>query len=250
MEAIYYQLLIFGTILVTFLFKKKVLIFVCIFWALWTFIKLSNPLLAVQLTVVWGSYAMLKIYEAQTKKNSELEQAMSKLSDRQRESAEGIPEECRQLLTGVEHYDYLLKGISNTKARLIILSGWLSSYVIDDGFLNALSAKLEQSVSVYIGYGWQDSQGQHAQTDSSKKALESLKGLAKKYPSQLFIAKYATHEKLLIIDDYKVVYGSANWLSNRNYKNSERSVVLSDRNLAESEAKRVEALVRKNAEGC
>jgi phosphatidylserine/phosphatidylglycerophosphate/cardiolipin synthase-like enzyme len=41
---------------------------------------------------------------------------------------------------------------------------------------------------------------------------------AAKYSNQLHVAEYATHEKMLVIDAEVVVFGSANWLSNRSTK--------------------------------
>jgi phosphatidylserine/phosphatidylglycerophosphate/cardiolipin synthase-like enzyme len=73
-----------------------------------------------------------------------------------------------------------------------------------------------------------------------------LRKLANDFPNQLKVAEYATHEKMLVIDGKTVVFGSANWLSNRQYKNSERSIVVIDVAIAESEEHRISELVREN----
>ena len=65
-------------------------------------------------------------------------------------------------------------------------------------------------------------------------------------PNKLKVAEYATHEKMLIIDGKTVVFGSANWLSNRQYKNSERSIVVMNVAIAKSEERRISELVQNN----
>ena len=49
---------------------------------------------------------------------------------------------------------------------------------------------------------------------------------------------------MLVVDGRLVVFGSANWLSNRKYKNSERSIVVTDTVLAEAEEQRISHLER------
>ena len=65
----------------------------------------------------------------------------------------------------------------------------------------------------------------------------------KRPPNKIQVAEFATHEKTLVIDGRIVIFGSANWLSNRKYKNSERSIVVLDGALAKSEDKRIGALI-------
>ena len=79
-----------------------------------------------------------------------------------------------------------------------------------------------------------------------EKALDNLRKLAKDFPRQLSAAEYATHEKMLVVYERLVVFGSANWLSNRKYKNSERSIVVIDVAIAESEEARISTLVQNN----
>ena len=79
--------------------------------------------------------------------------------------------------------------------------------------------------------------------DDLRVALSGLSELARKYPNQLHVAEYATHEKMLVVDSEVVVFGSANWLSNRQYKNSERCIVVMDKAIASSEEKRISTLV-------
>ena len=248
MEVIYYQIFILITIVVTSFFSKKVAFGVCISWTLFTLVMVfALPLIIVQLITVWGSYFMFKSYTENLRENRKLKHAQKHLPDEQKSKTSTIPAGNMRLLEKNEHYDYLLKSIRDAQKKVVILSGWITSYVVDSKFNRLLLTKLKSGVAVYIGYGWENSQGQHVNMEASEKSLLALKKLAKKYPNQLLVAKYATHEKLLVVDDKEVVFGSANWLSNRRYTNDERSIVITDAGLARSEARRVEQLVRKNA---
>ena len=153
------------------------------------------------------------------------------------------------VLEGIAHYDYLINNIEQSQIRLIIMSGWITRYVVDDVFLRLIGKKLEQGIKIYIGYGFQDYKGNHKEIRGSKEVLISLQKLMKAYPSQLFIANFATHEKLLLVDSRRVVVGSANWLSNKNYINSERSLIIESDAFAKLEAARAIKLIKQNLTG-
>lgn len=171
---------------------------------------------------------------------------ISKTENVQSSTNKPASEETMESLIGAEHYNYLIASITTSKEKLVIMSGWLSEYVIDSVFLKLISSRLKEGVSIYIGYGYQDHQGQHNEFGKSKEVLNSLKELIKKYPDQLFVASYATHEKLLLVDERLAVRGSANWLSNRLYKNSESSVIITNNAYVKSEAARAISLVMEN----
>lgn len=149
-------------------------------------------------------------------------------------------------LIGIQHYAYLIESIKNSKEKIVIMSGWLSKHVIDDTFIELISNKLKQGISIYIGYGFQDSNGNHKKFKGSQEVLNSLIKLIKKHPNQLFVANYATHEKLLVLDERVAVIGSANWLSNRQYKNSECSAIITNRKYVVSAADRAILAVKQN----
>lgn len=150
------------------------------------------------------------------------------------------------VLEGIEHHEYLIRSIHESQACLIIMSGWLSKYVMDAEFIKLLSSKLKQGVRIYIGYGFQDREGKHNDFGNSKVVVNSLRKLIRKYPNYLFVASFATHEKLLIVDKEVVVIGSANWLSNKRYINSERSFIIKNKEFAALEAERAILLVEDN----
>ena len=149
-------------------------------------------------------------------------------------------------LENINHYDYLIKNIEASRERLVIMSGWITKYVVDDAFLQLIRKKLAQGVKIYIGYGFEDYKGNHKEIGGAKEVLISLKKLMKAYPAQLFIARFATHEKLLLVDSKSVVVGSANWLSNKNYINSERSLIIDNNEFVKLEAERAIKLIKQN----
>lgn len=176
----------------------------------------------------------------------DIRKSLDQLSDTRQGDLVNVPPENMAVLMGVDHYRYLLDSIRKADTRLIIMSGWLSKHVIDETLIRLISRRLRQGLEIYIGYGYQDSKGNHQELEGSEKVMRAIWKLADKYPDHFFVASFATHEKLLIIDDRIVVIGSANWLSNRKYKNSERSVIIADVKFAKSEGTRAVTEVMKH----
>ncbi|MDB4068601.1 phospholipase D-like domain-containing protein [Pseudomonadales bacterium] len=247
MEVVFYQIFIAATIVATNFFKREGLLLVC---GIWSFFTLANlffpPLIFVQLGVIWGTYFLLKNSDGKSRRITELEELTSALPEGVKAQVEIVSTDYKQLLSGVEHYSYMRSAIQSSTKSVTILSGWLSARVVDREFVKLLREKLEEGVFFRIGYGWQDSQGAHKAGNDLDKALSELRKLANDFPNQLKVAEYATHEKMLVIDGKTVVFGSANWLSNRQYKNSERSIVVIDVAIAESEEHRISELVQEN----
>ena len=247
MEVVFYQIFIAATIVATNYFKRESLLLVCGFWSLFTLANLFfPPLIFVQLGVIWGTYFLLKNNDGKSRRITELEELTSALPEGVKAQVEIVSTDYKQLLSGVEHYSYMRSAIQSSTKSVTILSGWLSARVVEREFVKLLREKLEEGVYFRIGYGWQDSQGAHKAGNDLDKALSELRKLANDFPNQLKVAEYATHEKMLVIDGKTVVFGSANWLSNRQYKNSERSIVVIDVAIAESEESRISELVQEN----
>jgi len=157
-----------------------------------------------------------------------------------RSSGPKIESKPPRAIEDIEHHDYLIENIGSSEIRLIIISGWITQHVVDSAFLRLIGEKLEQGVKIYIGYGYQDYKGNHDEFGGSQAALTSLQELMQQYPDQLFVACFATHEKLFLVDSKSVAIGSANWLAKRNYDiNSERSVIIEgDKAFIQQEAAR------------
>jgi len=224
MDVITYQLVILISISFVYFISRKWAFYVAIGWTIETLIFLFYPpLIGIQLFVIWGTYFALRKFVYQSEKIVVLEKD---IEDIEKDSK-------KEVIVGNQHSQILLDTLKNANKRVCIISGWISHYVVDSLFCDLLSKALERGVDIYIGYGWQDSTGKH---NSSEKALMRLRSLSQKFAGSITIGEFPTHEKLLVKDNDYVIYGSNNWLSNKKFKNSERSIIQYSRELAEKEA--------------
>lgn len=111
----------------------------------------------------------------------------------------------------------LWEAIQTAKERLLILSGWISSEVVDASFVDAMRKALERGVRIWIGYGFDKDKrsGQEQRMRPSWQEAEvALKGLAKQFPTEMHVKDIGyTHEKRLICDNRFTFGGSFNLLS-------------------------------------
>jgi hypothetical protein len=108
-----------------------------------------------------------------------------------------------------EHRELLIEALERAESRLLIISPWVKSAVVDTTFLERLARRLEKGVRVSIAHGiGADDRG------SDTKALERLSNLAERYKNFAFSRLANTHAKVLIFDD-RWISTSFNWLSFR-----------------------------------
>jgi len=111
----------------------------------------------------------------------------------------------------------LWEAIKSAKERLLILSGWISSEVVNDDFLNVLRAALQRGVRVWIGYGFDKGNPRGEESRSRKDwqaAEDAFKAVRKEFPSTFVYRDVArSHEKRLICDNKFTFGGSFNLLS-------------------------------------
>ncbi len=230
-------------------------------WTIETFLLLTNysPLFNTQLANIWTTFFIIVliqyvIYSKNEKISTlkdELEKSLTESGFKPSEKiiiGKYIDESNLEKINGKSHYAFLLNSIKDATHSIYILSGWLSTSVIDYKFIKLLENALERGVDIYIGYGWQDFSGIHK---DNPEALESLRSVYKNklkynYPGNIFVSKFPNHQKMLVIDDRYVVVGSANWLSNKAYKNEEYSFAIYSRNLSTEESQRLETLIKKH----
>jgi hypothetical protein len=112
----------------------------------------------------------------------------------------------------------LAESLRVVKDRLVIVSAFLSSNVVDRQFVEKLEAALKRGVKVWIAYGM-GKEGDHdrkRERSDWKDAEKSLQELKKRHMDLLQVVDLEnTHEKILIRDNEFVVSGSFNWLSFR-----------------------------------
>lgn len=113
--------------------------------------------------------------------------------------------------------DKLWEALETCRERLLILSGFINSDVVNQEFEDALRAALGRGVKVWLGYGFdKDNRKGQAQREDPrwKEAERRLATLKREFP-QLIVYKDVgrSHEKRLICDDRFTFGGSFNFLS-------------------------------------
>ena len=226
---------------------RKAGVIASIFWTIWTFVIISfTPLVLLQLGVAWGSFW---IFDVITKQKRELEKFRKAVSSEDKETQQSLylsyTDAKYALINDGSHYSYMIEKIEESSSNVLILSGWISSAVIDSKFLKVLESALLRGVEVSLGFGYQDNDGKHDLSRGAEKALNALLRLTEKY-SRLKIGKFNNHQKLLIIDKTNVVCGSHNWLSNKRGGNREQSISIQDNHTANKLYDRSVMLINEN----
>lgn len=243
MDVIAWQLGIMILVAACWRVSRRAAFWLCLVLTAWTLYKLFSPLLiAIQLVVIWGTWALLRHLSGQRDIIFGQRDIIKNLAEEQQIIVRKTPAECRRVLVGREHCSHLNERIKHPWEVVIILSGWISDRVVDASFEQLLDCRLREGCEIYIGFGWEDSEGQHTMSGAAKRALRRLEALKRRHRQRLHIAQFGTHEKLLVTDD-EVVFGSNNWLSNANFRNSERSLAVTDRELANQEIVRAKRLI-------
>lgn len=147
-----------------------------------------------------------------------------------------------EVIDGSEHFNVLMRAFAEAKNTVCILSGWIGSPLLDAEIQQLLRAAVKRGVRIFLGFGWESSSG-HEISPTAKSALSFVRSLGS---SRVMVARFANHEKVLVVDDAYCIIGSNNWLSNSTFRNSERSVLVRIQSFASEEAKRVEAIVRQH----
>ena len=117
------------------------------------------------------------------------------------------------------------------KNRIMFISPWVKSGVVNSEFLRMLEEALLRGVRVDIAIGIGEDL-----SDSDSEPISKLVSLAKKHQSLMTISKWKSHEKVLIADN-AYIESTFNWLSfqgvnNRHYRR-ERGTLTVDQNLAD-----------------
>lgn len=126
-----------------------------------------------------------------------------------------------------EHRILLDEALSAATKRILLVSPWVKSAVVNTDFVGSLERALRRGVQVDIAHGiGEDDRG------SDTFALSRLANLERRYPDKLRVTRHPnTHAKILIFDDVWVST-SFNWLSfrgdaDRTYRMEEGTLVRS-----------------------
>ncbi|WP_227368090.1 phospholipase D-like domain-containing protein [Halomonas sp. M20] len=230
MEVIYWQIVVAGSTGVAYLLGSRIIcVGVAGAWTLWTFAMLSyGPLVILQMFSAWGSFFAIDAFTKQSRQLTEFKAALDGFRKDDKKALIEAKEKGRfTLLSDSSHYEYMLLEMGRSDSSIMILSGWISDKVIDGRFLRVAAQALERGVDIYVGFGYENSEGHHEMTRPAKRALVSLERLAREHRN-LHVGRFNNHQKALVVDKRRVVCGSHNWLSNRAFKNREQSFIIED----------------------
>lgn len=263
---LFWTSIIVGSIVLAFilpkLFRKsesttrKIGISVASFWILWTVFgvsqffvgyAISGPLVIVQtliiLIVFYFSYTRFSEKQKHRKKIKELEKDIQRIdNERLKNLSDKEKAELKSLKGPKAHRQKLLQALREANFSLVILSGWLTDYAVDEEFRKLLKEAISRGVLVYIGYGYKSSQEKKESKETEIKAKETLNELqawsaSEETEGRLTVKYYPEHSKILICDNKFAIIGSFNWLSNKGGSwNDERSWISNDKEFIRSEA--------------
>jgi len=258
MAVIFFQMVVAGTIFVT--YKIALLVgtsrplrppaIVAMIWGVFTiFAVFALPLLLIQLAFAGGTLYFCYQKEQQKEKiasqSAEIERLKNKLregmsgfsTDLQRDVEQQISKGSYEIVVGSDHARQLYRALARAQHRLIILSGWVRSSVVNQHFEKQLEVALQRGVDVTIGYGWQGitpSERSQAERDGEQR-LTYLRERAENFGwGHLKILDFSNHAKILLVDHEFAIISSHNWLSNSRAQNTEISLLTRDQGVMDS----------------
>jgi hypothetical protein len=112
-----------------------------------------------------------------------------------------------------EHPPLLRRSLMEAERRVLIVSPWIRSGVVNASFMKHLRQCLGRGVTVLIGYGLGEDDGEEMEWD--RKCRQELEALSRQSKLLSFRRLGDTHAKILIKDSEFFVITSFNWLSFR-----------------------------------
>lgn len=214
-------------------------------WVVWTVMFLGGPLLFFQLgsiaaaglggfLLLWHvlskerrvDYLEAALRDAADLNNSNFNEAIIRETAKREAEANAIAK--IYPIDGVPNLQAELNiALQNTKRRILIMSGWASSYVIDEAFIAQCMTLLSRNAEVHIGFGYNSSSDKRKPDWEKRGRLQvgtlMKRALDENLDDKLFIYEFDNHYKSLVKDDDYFLVGSINWLSNSRGKNFERA---------------------------
>jgi phosphatidylserine/phosphatidylglycerophosphate/cardiolipin synthase-like enzyme len=208
-------------------------------WLLWTVqMVFWAPLFIIQIGVAIGTLAVVWKMSRQKKQLASLKSELGQALDGfPKEIIENVSQHAWksnriEAITGDRHFEALVEAIEEARLRLIIMSGWVTNYVVDEDMEQRLRAALARGVDVFVGFGWTSThipQKSRPENQDGYKRLQAISAWANSSASgQLRIRVFPNHAKLVVCDGNYFMSGSHNWLSNRHGQNFELSHKISD----------------------
>ena len=202
-----------------------------------SFVALNASTVAVPLAAA-GGYVAFNAYKGRKhrKENEALKSKLFKFKDiiDNEELLARFKDLSQNKILDVEgssaHRKLLIQTINKAKETVVVYSGWVLDYSIDEEFKQILKNALLRGVNFYLGYGYVDSQKRNNinkdRMEKTEQGLIKLQEWSNNIQSEgkLKIIKFPNHKKILTCDYKYIVCGSYNWLSNKFSKNQEYSL--------------------------
>mgnify|MGYP001177155719 FL=1 len=202
-----------------------------------SFVALNASTVAVPLAAA-GGYVAFNAYKGRKhrKENEALKSKLFKFKDiiDNEELLARFKDLSQNKILDVEgssaHRKLLIQTINQAKETVVVYSGWVLDYSIDEEFKQILKNALLRGVNFYLGYGYVDSQKRNNinkdRMEKTEQGLIKLQEWSNNIQSEgkLKIIKFPNHKKILTCDYKYIVCGSYNWLSNKFSKNQEYSL--------------------------
>ena len=219
------------------------------FWLTWTLglsavflgYALSGELLFVQLAVIivvfylsfkmWKNKNLIKNLKNNLDKidNQNFSSKINDISNKQ----------IKVLSTPKEHRKFLLKTLNQANKTIVIFSGWLTDYSVNDEFRTKIKSCLDRGVDIIIAWGYKKSGSiSSEQKNAGEKSIKELQEWTSlnKTKGTLETFYFTNHSKILICDTQYAVMGSFNWLSNSGGStNEERSWIVYNKDFIQDE---------------
>jgi phosphatidylserine/phosphatidylglycerophosphate/cardiolipin synthase-like enzyme len=143
------------------------------------------------------------------------------------------------LSTPKEHRKFLLKTLNQANKTIVIFSGWLTDYSVNDEFRTKIKSCLDRGVDIIIAWGYKKSGSiSSEQKNAGEKSIRDLQEWTSlnKTKGTLETFYFPNHSKILICDTQYAVMGSFNWLSNSGGStNEERSWIVYNKDFIQDE---------------
>ena len=140
-----------------------------------------------------------------------------------------------------EHREKLIEALKDARETVVILSGWTTSFTVNQDFRQIIYQCLKRGVIIYIGYGYQKAGEERVEKEyegEARQTLVELQNWIKKrdLKGHLIVFPCPNHAKTLIKDDEYAINGNFNWLSNIGAsQNEERSWIVYDKEFVTKE---------------
>ena len=219
------------------------------FWLFWNlggsawfgFSVLTGPLFFVQMTVIlvvfYLSYKMWKNKSLINDLKKDLKKIDNKILSSKLENLSN--NEIKVLTTPKDHRKLLLQTLDTANSTIVIFSGWLTDYSVNNEFRNKLKNCLSRGVDIIIAWGYKKSGDISSQEkNTGEKSINELQEWTSqnKTSGTLESFYFPNHSKILICDTKYAVMGSFNWLSNKGgSENEERSWIVYNKNFIQDE---------------